>query len=122
MNEHVVDPFRFPYNYTFQEITDSFSGPLPQWAEFKDVESFVKYTEDNLSGIKGEAMVIREKIEEVAEISSLCSKLEWKYFHKDEVRGSESSMVIIYDFHEFDFEAFTRAKHNLLIVTISSKR
>ena len=36
-----------------------------------------------------------------------------------EINGYEASLVIIYDFDWFSYEAFTRAKHNLIIVTIS---
>ena len=102
---------------------NSFNGPKPQWIEVKDAKAFVKYAEENLSAFKGDAMVIKEvKGEELSEISLLCSKFEWKYCDREDVRGSESTLVIIYDFDEFDFEAFTRAKHNLLIVTLSNKR
>ena len=93
---------------------DSFPGPNPQWAEVKDAKAFVKYAEENLSEFKGEAMVIRDKREELPEISSLCSKLEWKYCDLIEVIGSESSLVIIYDFDYFHFESFTRAKMKVI--------
>ena len=101
---------------------ESFKGPKAQWVEVKDEKAFVKYAEENLSAFKGEAMIIYDSFKELPEISSLCSKLEWKYCHEDEVTGSESSLVIIYDFDAFNYECFTRAKHNILIVTISGKR
>ena len=102
---------------------DSFPGPKPQWANVKDPKAFVKYAEEKLFKFKGEAMIIiYEDEEKLPEISSLCSKLDWRYCYKYEVRGSESSLVIIYDFPYFWFEPFTRAKHNLLIVTLSGKR
>ena len=102
---------------------NSFPGPKPQWVEVKDANAFVKYAEENLPEFKGEAMIIRDyRNEELPEISSLCSKLKWKHCYEYEVRGSESSLVIIYDFQIFHFEAFTRAKHNLLIVTLSNGR
>ena len=114
------------FNHEFADIPhaqESFSGSTPKWVEIKDAKEFVKYAEENLSSFKGEAIVIRwYKCAEIPEISSLCSKLNWKYYKYDQVRGHESSMVIIYDFFRFDFESFTRAKHNLLIVTISGKK
>ena len=104
-------------------FNNSFAGPKAQWVEVKDAKAFVKYAEENMAKFNGETMLIRgDRDKELPEISSLCSKLEWKYCHRFEVFGSESSVVIIYDFPEFQFEAFTRAKHNLLIVTLSDKR
>ena len=101
---------------------DSFGGPKTQWMEIKDAKAFVRYAEEKLSEFKGEAMVIRKwNSNELPEISALCSKLEWKFCKNTEVRGSESSLVIIYGFENFTFESFTRAKHNLLIVTLSGQ-
>ena len=53
-------------------------------------------------------------------IFNLCMKMKWKYCERKEVIGSESSVVIIYDHYHFRYESYTRAKHQLLIVTINS--
>ena len=93
----------------------------PKWIEVKNVKVFVKYAEANLSGFKGDAMIIKDsRKEKLTEISDLCEKLEWKYCNQAEVRGSESSLVIVYDSSIYDYKSFTRAKRNLLIVTISA--
>ena len=102
---------------------DSFQGSKPRWVEVEDFEAFVKFANENLSEFRGEAMIIRsEYTKALPAIASICSKLEWRYCHGAEVRGSEASLVIFYDFDPFNFESFTRAKHNLLIVTLRDKR
>ena len=54
-------------------------------------------------------------------LKKLCSKMKWKYWNRNDVIGSEASVVIIYDHAYFRYESFTRAKHQLIIVTISSR-
>ena len=40
---------------------------------------------------------------------------------RSQITGSEASVVIVYDFDNFDREAFTRAKNQLIIVTTSRR-
>ena len=95
----------------------------PKWIEVQNSKDFVKYAEANLSDHKGEAMVIKESRKaKLREIAELCLRLNWNYCSQAEVRGSESSLVIVYDCSIFEYKSFTRAKNNLLIVTISGKR
>ena len=51
-----------------------------------------------------------------------CSQRNWKYCHRHQVRGSEASTVIIFDFDQFSYESFTRAKHQLIVATIQDKK
>ena len=48
--------------------------------------------------------------------------MNWKNCYKNEIRGFESSLVIVYGFEDFDYEVFTRAKHHLIIVTVQDSR
>ena len=57
-----------------------------------------------------------------AEIEKFCEDWNWKYVTRDKIRGSEASLVIIYDFVDFDFEVFTRAKNEIIIITMQNKR
>ena len=112
------------YGYDFSDVEskDSFDGPVPQWLEVMNVKELIDYIKLHLSHFHGQGMVIRWPYEEVPEIANLCSELQWKYCHHGEVTGSESSLVILYDFPMIHYEAFTRSKHHLLIVTMPGKR
>ena len=46
--------------------------------------------------------------------------MNWKYHERAEVIGTESAVVIIYNHYHFRYESYTRAKHQLIIITISS--
>ena len=104
-------------------IKKSFDDSTPKWIEVKNAKAFVKYAEEKLSEFKGDAIIIRDsRTEKLPGISSLCKKLDWKYCRQNEIRGSEFSMVIVYDCAIFEYKSFTRAKNNLLIVTLLDKR
>ena len=103
-------------------LKKSFNGSVPQWLEVKDIKAFVEYAKTKLSEHK-DVMILRDYngVKE-SKIESLCSELNWKYCNEHTVRGSESSLIIIYDWIWFTYEAFTRAKHDLLIVTLQGEK
>ena len=115
------------YGYDFSDVEskDSFDGPVPQWLEVMNVKEVIDFIKLHMSHFHGQGMVIRSHLhEEVPEIANLCSELQWKYWTEYEVTGSESSLVILYDFPGISYELLTRSKHHLLIVTetISGKK
>ena len=46
---------------------------------------------------------------------------KWRCTHMGNVRGSEASVTILYDLNDFYYEDLTRAKKQLVIVTIDGK-
>ena len=51
-----------------------------------------------------------------------CTKQNWRCTFRGNVYGSEASVTILYDFDDFAYERFTRAKTQLVIVTIDGKQ
>ena len=96
---------------------NSFDGLIPTWIDADNDQAFVAYAESNLSGLE-DVMVIHDHF--IPHIFNFCMKMKWKYCERKEVIGSESSVVIIYDHVHFRYESYTRAKHQLFIVTIKS--
>ena len=116
----------FPHSYlTLKMIpsNDSFSGLLPQWIEVKNVDCFLEFLESNTLKEKEDVMIISwDSLHLEIMLENYCQKQSWKYCHRHQVRGSEASTVIIYDFEQFSYESFTRAKHQLIIVTVKDKK
>ena len=102
---------------------ESFSGPLPKWIEAKSTNDFIAYATSTMTTLT-DVMLIYNKSN--PEIKELCSKMNWKYVYAWEINGSESSVIIILDLYQWNeelihYEALTRAKHELIIVTESVK-
>ena len=51
-------------------------------------------------------------------IEEFCREQRWRCSEVDCVKGSEASVIILYDLDDFDYEYFTRAQTQLIIVTI----
>ena len=94
---------------------ESFAGPLPKWIEAQCTNDFIAYATSTMSTIKDVMLIYKEEPD--SEIKELCSKMDWKCVCADEINGSESSVVIIWDYEEIFYELLTRAKHQLVIVT-----
>ena len=103
---------------TVQSPEDSFRSKVPIWIEAETDQIFSSYAESELCS-EEDVMLIYDKY--FPDIEKLCSKMKWKYWNRNDVIGSEASVVIIYDHAYFRYESFTRAKHQLIIVTISSR-
>ena len=111
-------PESFPINPT--QANGSFSSSTPIWIEFESTQEFVSHASSFYSD-KKDVLIIGEERNEM--IEDLCKDLNqtenatWRFCHTTEIRGCEASVVIIHDLNEFRYEAFTRAKHELIIVT-----
>ena len=102
----------------------SFSVSVPLWIHVETQEAFVEYAKSNYSQLQ-DVMLIYESYESKrgsTRISKLCADLNWRYCNWDDITGSESSVVIIFDHKDFHYESFTRAKHKLIVVTIPDER
>ena len=52
-------------------------------------------------------------------IEEVCREVNWRYTTDQDVRGSEASVTILFDLDVFDYEYLTRAKTQLVIVTMT---
>ena len=98
----------------------SFSSEIPLWVEHSNQKSFFDYFKDKF--VSDDVMLIHHNPSNLNEIEEFCREKHWKYTFKGNVRGSEASVTILYDLDYFDYELLTRAKTQLVIVTIERKR
>ena len=125
MLRHTKSGFYMKVFLQVQGMETSFNGPLPLWLEVSNDKSFVKYAQ-NISYayerfFDEDVMVIipfGKTDTDFPEIKDLCDELNWTICNESKINGMESSVVILYDFHQFEYECFTRAKHQLVIVTL----
>ena len=97
---------------------------IPLWIEIADPNSFVGYLQGK-SNEWSDVMLMWDnwnKPSNLAEIEKYCSDQKWRCTENDNVKGSEASVTILYDFDRFDYEHLTRAKTQLVIVTIQGKK
>ena len=64
----------------------------------------------------------RNKPSNLNEIEEFCIDQEWRCTKNWNVDGSEASVTILYDLDDFYYEYFTRAKTQLVLVTINGKQ
>ena len=99
----------------------SFSTCIPTLVEFEDPKLVFEYFEDKFSHDE-DVLVLHEFPTNFLEIEKSCEKKGWKSVYYQDVRGFEASIIIIYDLRDkFGYEWFTRAKHQLYIVTITGR-
>ena len=102
-------PFDLPQN------SQSFSGTTPLWVEVNDPKDLLKLIPELKESLDKDVMLITEDPGD--DIEDICKEKGWKYCHVSEITGCEASVVFIYDLDQFRYEAFTRAKNMLVIVT-----
>ena len=108
----------FMRKYDFQE---SFSSDIPLWIELVNPNSFFEYFKDKFDC--DDVMLIHYNYHHpnLNEIEEFCRQKKWRCTSKENVKGSEASVSILYDFTDFAYEFLTRAKTQLVIVTIDRK-
>ena len=114
----------FPYSYLalkYFPSTDSFFGPKPQWLNVKNLKEFLDFADTKLKDFKDVLVISWDQLRWNAELAEFCDMRDWKYCTREQVKGSEATMVIIHDFEEFSYESFTRARNQLIIVTLENK-
>ena len=123
----------------------SFSSCVPIWIEIKSHKDFTTYARKHMSDLKDVLLInfpggnkwsvpywhvyryrpyyrnTQTPLQDAPEIDQLCSDLNWKCA-SSEVTGSEASTVIVYCAGQFDYEVFTRARNQLIIVTLSTEK
>ena len=99
----------------------SFSSEiLPLWVEHSHPKSFFDYVKDKFES--DDVMLIYDYPSNLDEIEDFCKEQKWRCTHWGDVRGSEASVTILYDLDYFRYEYLTRAKTQLVIVTIDEKQ
>ena len=104
------------------ESSSSFTSDIPLWTELITPNSFFDYFKEKYES--NDVMLIWDKNNypsNLNDIEQFCDQQNWRCTEKWNVRGSEASVTILYDFDDFYYEYFTRAKTQLVIVTIAGK-
>ena len=104
------------------ESSSSFISDIPLWIELTYPDSFFDYFNDKFES--EDVMVICESFSryDFNDMKDFCRQQNWRCAEKIDVRGSEASVTILYDLDHFYYEHFTRAKTQLVIVTIVGKQ
>ena len=101
----------------------SFSSEIPLWVQLSNPKSFFDYFKDKFKS--DDVMLIWDTFSEpsnLSDIEEFCTEQKWRCTERYNVRGSEASVTILYDFIYFHYEYFTRAKTQLVIATIAGKQ
>ena len=100
----------------------SFSADIPLWVELSNSKSFFDYFKDKFDS--DDVMLIWARGNEPSNLNAIeeyCKEQKWRCTNDYNVRGSEASVTILYDLDYFFYELLTRAKTQLVIVTIARK-
>ena len=100
----------------------SFSSDIPLWVELSNPKCFFDYFKDKLES--DDVMLIWDNLNKPSnlnDIEEFCKHQKWRCANQVNVFGSEASVTILYDIDDFIYEWFTRAKTQLVIVTIDVK-
>ena len=101
----------------------SFSSDLPLWVELSNQMSFFDYFKNKFDS--NEVMLIWDKRNEPSnlnDIEEFCKDKTWRCTDRWNAVGSEASVIILYDLDDVFYEFLTRAKTQLVIVTIAGKQ
>ena len=104
------------------ESSKSFTSDIPLWIELTNPNSLLEYFDKFESN---DIMVIWDNYNEPSnlnDIEGFCLQQNWRCTERNNVRGSEASVTILYDIPYLNYEFFTRAKTQLVIVTIAGKK
>ena len=100
----------------------SFSAEIPLWIELTSPKSFFNYF--NVFECK-DVMLMWDSSNEPSnlnDIKSFCAKQKWRCTSRSNAVGSEALVTILYDLKMFDYEDLTRAKTQLIVVTIYGRK
>ena len=106
-------------------IGKSFSSDIPLWIQLSNPNNFFDYFKDKFDS--DDVMLIwdsRSRPSNLNEIEEFCKVQKWRCTEESNVTGSEACVTILYDLSynsDNNYELFTRAKTQLVIVTIVGK-
>ena len=110
------------------EAPKSFSSDIiPLWIELDNPNAFFALDIWLCDYFKykfecDDVMLIHQRPPNLNDIEECCREQKWRCASSHNVKGSEASATILYDFDDFVIEYFTRAKTQLIIVTIDEKQ
>jgi len=113
-NMHYFDPIR-RWN-----SGKSFSSDIPIWVEISDPKAFFNYFKGKFES--DDVMLIHTRPPNLNDIEAFSTEQKWRCTEWMNVSGSEASVTILYDLDFFTYEHLTRAKTQLIIVTIDGKQ
>ena len=99
----------------------SFSSDVPLWVKLSNPKVFFHYFKDKFES-DDVMLIYHYNSDNLNDIEEFCKDQKWRCTEDVKVRGSEASVTILYDLHFFEYEYFTRAKTQLVIVTIAGKQ
>ena len=99
----------------------SFSSDTPLWVELSNPKSFFDYFKDKFESDDVMLFYNFPYPFNLNDIEGFCKDLKWRCTERLNVTGSEASVVILYDLNTIYYEVLTRAKTQLVIVTIAGK-
>ena len=105
------------------ESSTSFISDIPLWIELSNPNSFLEYFKDKFKS--NDVMVIWDVLNKpynLNKIEKSCLQQNWRCTDSENVRGSEASVTILYDLKDFNYEHLTRAKIQLVIVTLAGNQ
>ena len=103
------------------ESSSSFNSDIPLWIELTNSDSFFDYFKDKFEN--DDVMLIFKRPSVYFKgIEAFCKEQKWRCTEWYNVKGSEASVTILYNYDGFDYECFTRAKTQLVIVTTTGHR
>ena len=108
----------------------SFSSDIPLWVELVNPKVFFDYFRDKFQG--DDVLLLYDATHrtnttstnytDIGNIDKFCSEQKWSCTSNGNVTGCEASVIILYDFNFFHYEQLTRAKTQLVVVTIDGKQ
>ena len=107
----------------YDSISSFSSEIIPLWIEIADPKTFFVYFKHRFEN--DDVMLIfddNSKSSNFKDIEEFCIKRKWRCTNRLNVTGSEASVIIFYDYESFDHGHLTRAKNQLVIVTIHGKQ
>ena len=101
------------------------SGNVPLWIQMESIccdcfIGFTKFFDENFPDFKDVILVAPYKSLHHETILEYCREKKWEYFFysDNDLKGAEASVVILLGIEDFNFEWFSRAKHQLIIITV----
>ena len=105
----------------------SYQGPTPIWLDLIDSQALHNYAKSNWVQLQDAMVIFIGEVFGLDDFKNFCYQRLWKVCNNGtSVFGAEASTVIMicaqHDWHPFScFERYTRAKHQLIIVTFPGR-
>ena len=105
----------------------SYQGPMPIWLDLINSQALLDYAKSNWNELTDTMVIFIGEVFGFDKFENFCNQRLWKiYKNGTSVFGAEASTVIMicaqHDWNPFSyFERYTRAKHQLIIITFPDR-